>query len=334
MRKTARYGKNLITTAVRGFIAAACLIAASCGTAIPDGPGTVIPAPESSIETFLLPRDGDVQYVSAYPVSGHWTREGSPYRINADIYVRKGERLVIDPGVRAEFQGRYRFRLLGGVKAVGRADARIVLTTTEADAALGDDWIGWRGIRVCGDDYDQEAIDHGARTWDFEFCEIAYVDKRDGVQGHPWEDIEGSFYAHGASETDFVFDDNYLHHGRSALFAYYGASNSVLMAEPVFRRNAFGRHSHAPCISVCHAYPSGDVRVGGEPTYFATKFAGGSASDFVESDASCTVAYCWDTPVILDGLSVSGCGEREDAPWFYAVNETEPNHARVDYDAP
>jgi hypothetical protein len=331
----------------------------SSGTQI----GTDIPETGASAEEFILPgyRDTSGNMTvkdSGYAVSGHWTLDGSPYRVNGNLFVKKGTKLVIDPGVKIIFKGRYWLRLMGGMIAKGTASAMIVFTTTDGDIALGDGWVGWGGIRICGDDYDETVIDtgNGSAIWDFEFCEIAYVDKNNGVSGHPWERIDGSFYTHGASNTDLVFNDNWIHHSRSGLFAYYGASDSTLFAEPVFYRNIFEKGSISPSIIVCHVYtaqilhgpstmlgtsPSTMLGTGpGMTNYFATRFIGGAVRDYLVGTQSpySTVAYCWDTPIILDAVEITNCGDRDTSPWFDAANPNGPPNydtwASITYTAP
>jgi hypothetical protein len=308
--------------------------------------GTNVPATGSTPEEFILPgyRDSSgnmTEKESGYPVSGHWTLAGSPYKVNGNLFVKKGEALVIDPGVKVVFQGRFWLRLMGGMTAKGTASSMIAFTTTDSDIALGEGWIGWYGISICGDDYDHDAIDHGPAIWDFEFCEIAYVDKNDRTPGHPWEKVAGNFYTHGASDTDLVFDDNYLHHGRSGLFDYFGAFSSTLFAEPTFHRNVFEKAIYSPPISVCHVYLASDLQGPGIPNYFMTRFVGGAVRDFYvgTQSAYATVAYCWDTPIILDRVEVTNCGDNsETEPWFNAACPNVPpdgeTWASITYIAP
>jgi len=255
--------------------------------------------------------------VPAGPVSGHWTVGSSPYRVTGDIEVRKSTTLTIDPGVRVEFEGSYSLRVFGGIHAVGTAAQRIVFTTSPADLARGDAWAGWRGIRIPNNDYQTNVIDHGDRLYDLRFCEIAYVDKRDGVQAHPWDDAIGAMYVHGTTNADLVFDDNWIHHSRSGGLAYFGAQASVLTGPVYFHRNVIEHIVDSPAIYVAHVY--GTAPPGTADHNLAVHVVGGAARHFIgprTSDSVSTVGATWDTPVYLDNFEITDCGDQ--AHWYLA----------------
>ena len=78
-------------------------------------------------------------------VSGTWTSASSPYLVTGDVTIPTGQTLNIEPGVEVEFQGYYRFYVLGNLQAIGTADSMIVFTTDTPS-------IGWGGLRVDSSD--------------------------------------------------------------------------------------------------------------------------------------------------------------------------------------
>jgi hypothetical protein len=257
-------------------------------------------------------------------VSGRWTRSGSPYRVLGHIQVPKGSSLTIDPGVVVEFQGRYRFRVHGRISWVGTAAEPIIFTTTAADRARGGGWLGWLGVRIAGAEYTPEVIDHGVGIFDVRYCIFEYVDKSGGVQGHPWEDAAGNFYAHGYYSSDLVLDDNVFRYGRSDLLALYPGSLSFGALDTYHYRNVF-EHSagdHAVPINVAHVYAIVGSQLGN------LHFVNGAVRHS-PPDARPTVAFTWDTPLYLDRVEIVDAGDRAD--WFLAAN---PPGAQIHYTAP
>lgn len=82
-------------------------------------------------------------------VSGTWSEAASPYYVYGDIEVAPGSELIIEPGTRVEFTGRYSL-------TVGR-DARLLARGTAerpVEFTAGNRELGWSGIRFVssGDD--------------------------------------------------------------------------------------------------------------------------------------------------------------------------------------
>jgi hypothetical protein len=278
------------------------------------GAGTDIPAPGAASESFYS-IDYDTQVSGAYAVSGVWTLAGSPYRVNANLFVKKGTSLRVEPGVKVEFQGPYWLKAMGGFSAKGTAAARIVFTTTDADIALGDNWIGWKGIRISASEYDQSVIDHGPGAYSFEYCEVAYVDKT-CEDRHPWENRFGSVYVRGASDTDLSFNHNYIHHGRSTLFSFFGISNCNLMGDLTFEDNVFEDSISAAAVSASHVYSYQEQHGQGGPKYKNVFFKGGAIRNYrdLSYNDGGTVASAWDSSIYLQGVEISNCGDESE--WF------------------
>ncbi len=59
----------------------------------------------------------------------HWTKERSPYLVEADCLVGEGSTLVIDPGVEVRFAGNYSISVNGGIEARGTAEEKILFTS-------------------------------------------------------------------------------------------------------------------------------------------------------------------------------------------------------------
>lgn len=74
----------------------------------------------------------------------HWTKEKSPYLVEADTLVGEGKTLVIDPGVEVRFAGKYSISVSGSIEARGTSDEKILFTRS-------DDYDGtWNAIAISG----------------------------------------------------------------------------------------------------------------------------------------------------------------------------------------
>jgi len=74
------------------------------------------------------------------PVSGIWTRAGSPYHIKGEITVSNDSTLLIEPGVEIVFLGHYKLNVQGRLLAVGAHQDSIRFTAENIAA-------GWHGVR-------------------------------------------------------------------------------------------------------------------------------------------------------------------------------------------
>jgi hypothetical protein len=80
-------------------------------------------------------------------VSGIWTKADSLYIITDNIRIPNGDTLIIEPGVRVEFQKStygYNLNICGRLIATGTTSEYIIFTSNEATPAKGD----WCGIRI------------------------------------------------------------------------------------------------------------------------------------------------------------------------------------------
>src|ERR1035437_8206879 len=73
-------------------------------------------------------------------VNGTWTLAGSPYNVQGSIQIVNGDSLIIQPGVTVNFQGAYKFLVLGKIKAIGTVTDSITFTANDTT-------VGWSGMR-------------------------------------------------------------------------------------------------------------------------------------------------------------------------------------------
>lgn len=115
-------------------------------------------------------------------VSGTWTLSGSPYLVEGELDIPNQQTLLIEPGVRVEFQGHYKFNVNGRLVAEGTLTDTIVFTITDTagfsnpDTTLG----GWRGIRF---NYTPTTNDSSK----FMYCKFEYGKS----SGDEWADRQG-----------------------------------------------------------------------------------------------------------------------------------------------
>lgn len=72
----------------------------------------------------------------------HWTKENSPYFVNANILVEEGTELTIEPGVIVQFTGNYYLKVTGTISAVGTKPEPIIFVQS------GDNLNSWAGISI------------------------------------------------------------------------------------------------------------------------------------------------------------------------------------------
>ncbi len=109
-------------------------------------------------------------------VNGTWTLAGSPYNVQGSIEILNGDSLIIQPGVTVNFQGTYKFLILGKLKAIGTIADTITFTA-------GDTTNGWKGIR-----FDNTSITND--TSKIIYCKLQYGKST----GSSPDDRGGAFY--------------------------------------------------------------------------------------------------------------------------------------------
>lgn len=77
--------------------------------------------------------------VNAGAISGAWSKAGSPYKINGDVYIPQGQTLHIGRGVKVEFQAAYTMHVWGSLQAIGAVGDSVIFTAKTIAT-------GWKGV--------------------------------------------------------------------------------------------------------------------------------------------------------------------------------------------
>lgn len=113
-------------------------------------------------------------------VNGTWTKAKSPYKITADIRIDAGDTLIIEPGVKVEFNNNVGVFVRGQILANGAIGDSIVFTVNPI-SNYHNLWqttqYGWRGFCFLGDLADTD-------TTEFSYCTFSYTNKLDTTGCH------------------------------------------------------------------------------------------------------------------------------------------------------
>ena len=103
-------------------------------------------------------------------VFGIWKAENSPYLINDNITISDDSTLVIEPGVRVEFQGHYNLNVHGVLRAIGIESDSILFTINDTSGFSDpNSTIGsWGGIRIIDPDTTNDSTK-------FYYCKFEYA---------------------------------------------------------------------------------------------------------------------------------------------------------------
>ncbi|MEO6304207.1 MAG: hypothetical protein ABIP51_13660, partial [Bacteroidia bacterium] len=115
-------------------------------------------------------------FISGGQVSGLWTKANSPYIINGAIIIANGSNLSLEPGVKVDFQGSYKFLILGSLQALGTVNDSIIFTATNHST-------GWLGFRL-----DSTSISNDSSR--FAYCRLEYGN----VTAATYPDNEGGMF--------------------------------------------------------------------------------------------------------------------------------------------
>lgn len=83
-------------------------------------------------------------------VYGTWTQNNAPYHITGTINIPHDSTLIIEPGVKVEFQGNYELKVLGRLLAEGTKADTILFTVNDTTGYFTEDTTlgGWKGISI------------------------------------------------------------------------------------------------------------------------------------------------------------------------------------------
>jgi hypothetical protein len=157
------------------------------------------------------------------PVSGTWTLEGSPYLVMGETTILNGTTLVIESGVRVEFQGSYTMFVQGRIIAQGTETDSIVFTAADTAA-------GFNSIRFLSTPIEND-------TSIFEYCEFTY-----GRAQGPYPDNFGGVF--GFIDFGKIIIDHCRFAYNRALWQTVikpggGSAIATLRCSPVIRNSIF-----------------------------------------------------------------------------------------------
>ena len=136
----------------------------------------------------LLTFTGSLEYgfgqtdIPGGEVSGTWSLSGSPYRIHDSILIPADSLLVIEPGVKLEFQGHFILNVQGKLQAIGTPSDSITFTVSDTTGFSDPLSIagGWNGIRFIDTPLDNDSSK-------IEYCLIEFSK----AIGSSWPDNSG-----------------------------------------------------------------------------------------------------------------------------------------------
>ncbi len=186
---------------------------------------------ETSENDYEVTLSDDEMHISGN-VSGTWTNTYSTYFIDGEITVPLGDTLIIEPGIKVNFSGHYKFNIYGRLVAEGEEHRYIFFTAQDTT-------IGWHGLRFI----DQNT--NGQDSSILSYCKLQYGK----ATGYFPEFNGGAIYCDDSSPIieDCLFINNSANGGGGAMCLYNWSS-------PEIRRTRFAGN-HAPdggAIFVCN----------------------------------------------------------------------------------
>ena len=154
-------------------------------------------------------------------VSGEWTKKNSPYIINTNIELQRGNSLRIEGGTRIEFSGNFTFSINGILTAYGTKDDSIYFTTTVGNRK-------WSGIEIIRNyiQLDDDSIF-------FRYTAFYNAYRSDGLPDEVTEAENGAvFYIKNYNRLKIsycTFKDNYSEGDGGVLFLLGGGESTEIL---------------------------------------------------------------------------------------------------------
>ena len=152
-------------------------------------------------------------YISGGSVEGIWTKSNSPYIIENAILVPHLKSLIIEPGVVVEFQGSYKFSVLGKLNAIGTVNDSITFTTNNQTQ-------GWLGVRF-------ENTSDLNEVSNFSYCKFEYG----RANSTPPLDSGGAIFIDGYSKVNIsnsLIQNCYAGLNGAGIYCDNGSSPSIV----------------------------------------------------------------------------------------------------------
>jgi hypothetical protein len=243
-------------------------------------------------------------------ISGSWTSAGSPYRIFGDLKIPNDSSLIIDAGVKIEFQDHYTINVQGNLQANGSVTDSIYFSINDT-TGFSDPNItagGWNGVRIIDtiEDNDSSIFEYCVFQYGKAVAPFWYVNAGGAICIINFSKVRIShcLFNHnsaGGSEvpaggaihmawSDIKLTDNIFTYNR----ADAGGAIQMHESDPVFNRNFFANN---------YAKDGGGISVGtmSNPTFYNDTIMNNVASQLGGG------IMCWDkSEIIFDEVIIEG----------------------------
>lgn len=256
--------------------------------------------------------------VPAGDVHGNWDLNGSPYKVNGNIFIEEDSTLYIDQGVKVEFQGHYELKVLGRLLAEGTETDSIIFTINDTTGFSNRNSTegAWYGIRIYDINEDNDStklsycrLEYGKAVgpgWflnaggalciiRFDKVEISNCTFRNNSAGGPEDQFPAGGAIHLAWSDIQLTDNTFMNN-----YAYAGGAIQIHESNPVFENNTI-MNNH--CI-----WDGGGISSGGGSNPI---FSGDLISNNSSEQMGGGITFWNGTDIILDQVTI----ENNSANW-------------------